>query len=172
MGTTHADNAYYDGSEVTGPGASVSNASGIDALRHWDSPQLRGLMWHQAHLVDPPSADQQLGFSPHAAVYEMRPESTAAIRPGEASRYFYSGFFGGRRQEMYAMLQAIARNRCFSFIGIQSLSLCVFCASLTYWHAHSGLRRLAAWHARTHARTGTHACTHARTHARTPESVC
>jgi hypothetical protein len=120
VGTTHADNAYYDGSEVTGPGAAmsnvsnVSNAPGMDGMRHWDSPELRGLMWHQAHLVDPPSPHERPGFSPHAAVYETRPESTAAIRPGEASRYFYSGFFGGRRREMYAMLQAIARNRSVS----------------------------------------------------------
>lgn len=126
VGTTHADNAYYDGSEVIRSGVSVGNASRLHSPRHWDSLELRGLMWHQAHLIDPPPGAQHLGFAPHTAVYEMRKESTAAIGAGEASRYFYSGFFGGRRRKVYEMLLFIARNRSLSLdcAPFFSLSLC------------------------------------------------
>ena len=127
VGTTHADNAYYDGSEVIRSGVSVGNASRLHSPRHWDSLELRGHMWHQAHLIDPPPGAQHLGFAPHTAVYEMRKESTAAIGPGEASRYFYSGFFGGRRRKVYEMLLFIARNRSLSLHSAQFFSL--LCAS-------------------------------------------
>ena len=50
VATVHADNAYYDGSELTGPSTSMANSSISKGPSHWSDPALRGLMWHQAHV--------------------------------------------------------------------------------------------------------------------------
>ena len=94
----------------------MANVTDAIKANHWSSLRLRGLMWHQAHVIEaggskssgPVSSE---GFSPAPAVYETRDQSCAAIKAGEGTRYYYSGFFGGRRQQVYGMLRAIARCR-------------------------------------------------------------
>jgi len=113
VATVHADNAYYDGSELTGPSTSMANGSKAEPS-HWSDPALRGLMWHQAHVgvgseAEKPGGVSAQGFWPAPAVYETRNESCAFIGASEGTRYYYSGFFGGRRHKVYVMLRAIAR---------------------------------------------------------------
>ena len=116
VATAHADNAYYDGSEVMGPWTVMANGTDSAQPTHWSSRGLRGLMWHQAHVGGAdggtrPGHESRRGFFPAPAVYEARDESCACIKPGEGTRYYYSGFFGGRRQKVYDMLRSIARCR-------------------------------------------------------------
>jgi len=116
VATVHADNAYYDGSEVIGPGLARKNSS--DLPRHWTAPHLRGKMWLQSDFIEAVSGPSgggsgggtQIGFLPSDAVYETRNVSQASIKVGEGTRYYYSGFFGGSRQKVYEMLLFIARN--------------------------------------------------------------
>ena len=118
MATTHADNAYYDGSEVTGPRTSMCNVtSGVQpqdkhcSWRH--DPDLKGLMWHQSDLLHARSADTpKAGVAPKPAVYETRRESRAYIdfERDKPTRYYYSGLFGGSRVRMFHILSSIAAH--------------------------------------------------------------
>ena len=118
MATTHADNAYYDGSEVTGPRTSMCNVtSGVqphDKRCSWHhDPGLKGLMWHQSDLLHAPSADTpKAGVAPKPAVYETRRGSRAYIdfQRDKPTRYYYSGLFGGSRVRMFHILSSIAAH--------------------------------------------------------------
>jgi len=73
VGTAHADNAYYDGSELR------SSSEMIPA-----SGQPKGTMWLQTELA---TARSMGDFSPGDAVYERRNGSMAYIPHGQGVRY-------------------------------------------------------------------------------------
>ncbi|EKX55507.1 hypothetical protein GUITHDRAFT_131687 [Guillardia theta CCMP2712] len=90
VGTLHADNAFYDGSEVVGR-----------FQKAWSVNAEPGTMWRQHHgnaaLVT-------------RAVYEKREESTAGMRAGEGRHYFAGGFYGGRSQKVLEMLKELVKR--------------------------------------------------------------
>jgi hypothetical protein len=116
VATAHADNAYYDGSEVTGPVTVLGNTTcttngrPLHPQQTWSSPEFKGYMWHQSDLTHLAPGDAHTHLRPAPAVYELRPESRACINPehDEPERYYYSGFFGGGRRRVFHMLSAIA----------------------------------------------------------------
>lgn len=95
VGTAHADNAHYDGTELRSSSEMMP-----------ESGQPAGTMWLQTEQAKARSIG---GFLPGEAVYERRNASAAYIRPGDGKRYFYSGFYGGEAEEFRGMVERLAR---------------------------------------------------------------
>jgi histo-blood group ABO system transferase len=87
VGTLHADNAFYDGSEVVGT-----------FQKAWAVSAEPAKMWRQH---DGSAAVLS------RAVYETRPDSSAHVPVGQGKYYYAGGFYGGRVAHVRAFLSSL-----------------------------------------------------------------